>query len=94
MNILKGNIPRSVVGIYPGGRNWLPMAVMGILLGADVVRVGIEDCYWMYPHKNEIIKKHSDVVKMTVEIAHMLGRKVVTNAKAARKILGLKLTST
>ena len=93
INILKENIPRSVVGIYPGGRNWLPMAVMGILLGADVVRVGIEDCYWMYPHKNEIIKKHSDVVKMTVEIARMLGRKVVTDAKVARKILGLKLTS-
>ncbi len=93
MNILKANIPQSVVGIYPGGRNWLPMAVMGILLGADVVRVGIEDCYWMYPHKDEIIKKHSDVVKMTVEIAQMLGREVVTDVKVARRILGLKLTS-
>jgi uncharacterized protein (DUF849 family) len=94
INILKANIAQSVVGIYPGGRNWLPMAVMGILLGADVVRVGIEDCYWMYPHKDEIIKKHSDVVKMTVELAQMLGREVVRDAKVARKILGLKLTST
>jgi 3-keto-5-aminohexanoate cleavage enzyme len=93
MNIIKENIPRSVIGIYPGGRNWLPMAVMGILLGADVVRVGIEDCFWMYPHKNEIIKKHSEVVKMTVELAKMLGRKVVTDAQSARKILGLRLTS-
>jgi hypothetical protein len=47
----------------------------------------------MYPHKNEIIKKHSDVVKLTVEMAQMLGRKVVTDAKTARKILGLRLTS-
>ncbi len=93
MNMVKQNIPDCLIGIYPGGRNWLPMAMMGILLGADIIRVGIEDCYWMYPHRNDIIKKNSDVVKMTVDIARMLGRRVVTDAKEARKILGIKLTS-
>lgn len=93
VNMIRENIPGSVIGIYPGGRNWLPMAVMGILLGADIVRVGIEDCYWMYPHKDDIIKKNSDVVKMTADIARMLGRRVVTDAGEARKVLGIKLTS-
>jgi len=93
VSMIRENVPGSVIGIYPGGRNWLPMAVMGILLGADIVRVGIEDCYWMYPHKDEIIKKNSDVVKMTADIARMLGRRVVTDAGEARKILGIKLTS-
>lgn len=93
MNMIKGNIPQSIIGVYPGGRNWLPIVTMAILTGADVVRVGIEDCYWLYPHKDEVIKKNSDVVKMTVEIARILGRRVVTDANEARKILGIKLTS-
>ena len=59
VNIVKENIPESIIGVYPGGRNWLPMVVMGIIMGVDIVRVGIEDCYWMYPHKDEIIKKNS-----------------------------------
>jgi 3-keto-5-aminohexanoate cleavage enzyme len=93
MNMIKTNLPGSIIGIYPGGRNWLPMVTMGILMGVDIVRVGVEDCYWMYPHKDELIKKNSDVVKMTAELAQMHGRRVVTSAKEARKILGMKLTS-
>jgi uncharacterized protein (DUF849 family) len=93
MNLIKENIPESIIGIYPGGRNWLPMVTMGIIMGADIIRVGVEDCYWMYPHKDELIKKNSDVVKMTVEPANIHGRRVVTDAEEARKILGMKLTS-
>jgi 3-keto-5-aminohexanoate cleavage enzyme len=93
ISLIKENIPGSMIGVYPGGRNWLPMIVLGMLMGVEIVRVGVEDCYWMYPHKNEIIKKHSDVVKMTVELANLLGRNVVTDPKEARKILGMKLTS-
>lgn len=93
MNMIKENMPGSIIGVYPGGRNWLPMVVMGIMLGADIIRVGIEDCYWMYPHKDDVIKNHSDIVQMTIEIANMLGREVITDAKKARKILGMKMTS-
>ena len=93
MNVIKNNVSGSVIGVYPGGRNWLPMATMGILLGADIIRVGVEDAYWMWPHKNELIKKHSDIVKMTVELARMHGRRVVTDAEEARGILGMKLSS-
>ena len=66
---VRAALPGCLVGIYPGGRNWLPMATMGILLGADVIRVGVEDCYWMYPHRNDIIESHVGVVKMFVEEA-------------------------
>ncbi len=93
ISALRQTIPGCVVGVYPGGRNWLPMANLGILLGADVIRVGIEDCYWMYPHRNDIIKSNADVVRMFVALARSLGRRVVTDAEEARKILGMKLTS-
>lgn len=93
VNMVKETVPESIIGVYPGGRNWLPMLVMGIMMGADIVRVGIEDCYWMYPHKDELIKKNSDTVKLAVEVANILGREVVTDPDKARKILGMKLTS-
>ncbi|MFC1983329.1 3-keto-5-aminohexanoate cleavage protein [Chloroflexota bacterium] len=93
VNMVKDTIPESIVGVYSGGRNWLPVLTLGILMGAELVRVGIEDCYWLYPHRDELIKKNSDVIKMTVELANILGRTVVTDASEARKILGMKLTS-
>lgn len=93
MNIVKETEPDSIIGVMAGGRNWLPICVLGLLAGAQLFRVGIEDQYWFYPHKDEIIKKNSDVVKLVVDIAHLLGRRVVTDAKEARKILGMKLTS-
>lgn len=93
MNTIRANVPGCLIGVYPGGRNWLPMTVMGMLLGADIVRVGIEDCYWMYPHRDDIIKSNLDVVKMTVDIARMLGRRVVTDADEARALMGIQLTS-
>lgn len=93
VNLVKATIPESIIGVYPGGRNWLPVLNMGILMGATLVRVGIEDCYWMYPHKDEIIGKNSDTVKVAVEMARLLGRRVVTDPNEARKILGLELTS-
>jgi hypothetical protein len=57
--LVKGTIPNGIVGLNTGGRNWLPMLTLGILMGAEFVRAWIEDCCWMYPHKYEIIKKNS-----------------------------------
>lgn len=85
--------PDSIVGVYPGGRNWLPILVLGLLMGTPLIRVGIEDCYWVYPHRDEVIKKNSDMVTLARDIAERLGRRVVTDPDEARQILGLKLTS-
>lgn len=85
--------PNTIVGLYPGGRNWLPILVLGLIMGAPLVRVGIEDCYWTYPHKDEIIRKNSEMVTLAREIAERLGRRVITDPAEARQILGLKLTS-
>ncbi len=78
----------SVVGATIGGRNWLPLTVTTIMLGADCVRIGMEDAMWMYPHKDEMIAKSADTIKKIVTIARELGRDIATPAEA-RKILGL-----
>ncbi|MFC1937200.1 3-keto-5-aminohexanoate cleavage protein [Chloroflexota bacterium] len=93
VEMVKKTIPDSIIGIYPGGRNWLPILTLGILMGAELIRVGVEDCYWMWPHRDELIKKNSDTVKIAIELANIFGRKVVTDPKEARRILGMELTS-
>ncbi len=62
------------------------------MLGAVLFRVSIEDCYWLYPHKDKHVKKNSGIVKMAVEMANILGRRVVTDADEGIKMLGVKLT--
>lgn len=85
-------IPDSVIGVYSGGRNWMPITMTAILLGVDLIRVGIEDSYWIYPHKDEVIQRNSDVVKLIVDFAKMVGRRLAT-VEEARQIMGIRLTS-
>ncbi|SIR27220.1 Uncharacterized conserved protein, DUF849 family [Haladaptatus litoreus] len=83
----------SIVGVNPGGRNWLPTLILGLLAGANVVRVGIEDAYWKYPHRDEVIQKNSEVIELAVEFAEMLSRRVITDPDEAREFLGMEYTS-
>lgn len=78
----------SVIGATAGGRNWLPLTTMAIMLGVDQVRIGMEDCVYMYPHRDEKIRSNADVVRKVATIARELGREIATPAEA-RKILGL-----
>jgi 3-keto-5-aminohexanoate cleavage enzyme len=84
-------VPDATIGIHAGGRNWLPVTVMGIMFGVDLVRIGIEDQFWTYPHKDEVIKKPVESVARVVQIAKALGRDIATPDEA-RKILGIKVT--
>ena len=85
-------VPDCTIGIHAGGRNWLPMTVLGIMLGVDLVRIGIENQFWACPHKGEIIKKPAEAVKKVVQIATALGRDIATTDEA-REILGITVTS-
>ena len=78
-----------VIQCIMGGRNWLPFSLVGIMLGSDIVRVGTEDCLYMYPHKDDIIGHSVNVVKKIVLMAKEMGREIATPSEA-RKILGLK----
>jgi 3-keto-5-aminohexanoate cleavage enzyme len=77
----------SIISLSAGGRNWLPISNFGILMGIDGVRVGMEDHVWMYPHKDEKIKRSADETKKIATIARELGRDVATPPEA-RKIMG------
>ena len=89
----KQRMPKdSVIGVFSGGRNWMPITMTAILMGVDMVRVGIEDTYWMYPHRDEVIQRNMDCVNKIVDFCSLIGRRIA-GVDEARKILGMKLTS-
>lgn len=81
----------TVIGVCSGGRNWLPITMEAIVRGVDYVRVGIEDYYWMYPHRDEVIQHNIDCVRKVVTMCEVLGREIAT-PEQARDILGVTLT--
>ena len=91
IEMVKKLIPDCTLGVHAGGRNWLPMTVLGIMLGVDLVRIGIEDQFWTFPHRDDIIKSPAESVERVAQIARALGRDIATPAEA-REILGIKVT--
>jgi len=87
-------LPASGVrGICAGGRNWLPYTVLGIMLGADLVRVGMEDSVYVYPHSDRKLKTSAEAVELVRTIAEAMGRPVATPDEA-RSILGIRQMET
>lgn len=89
IQILRYLPPDTVWEVVVGGHNWLPLTVAAITLGADLVRVGMEDTVHLYPHRDEMITSNAQVVKKIAIIAKELGREIATPDEA-RKILGIK----
>ena len=81
----------TIIGVCSGGRNWLPITLEAIMRGVDYVRIGIEDFYWMYPHRDEVIQSNMDVVEKIVSFCEIIGREVAT-PDVAREMLGINLT--
>ena len=79
----------SVRGVNIGGRLWMPLSLFMIMLGADHVRIGMEEAVYFYPHKNELIENNAQMIATMVSLCRALGREVAT-PKAAREILGLR----
>jgi 3-keto-5-aminohexanoate cleavage enzyme len=83
----------AVKGVCAGGRNWLPFSTLAIMLGFDMVRVGMEDTVYLYPHRDDKIQTSAQAVRKVVSVANELGREIATSAEA-RAIMGIDLART
>lgn len=92
IELVRKTVPDCTIGLHIGGRNWLPLTTLGIMLGVDLVRVGIEDQFWAAPHTDDIIKTPVEAVEKVAQIARALQREIAT-VEEARNILGIKVTS-
>jgi 3-keto-5-aminohexanoate cleavage enzyme len=88
MMMLYNSFPKKdiVMGMVAGERNWLPMTVLGIMLGVDIVRIGKEEPVYMYPHKDELITSNVECVRKIKAIANELGREIATPAEARERM--------
>ncbi|MBI4267893.1 MAG: 3-keto-5-aminohexanoate cleavage protein [Chloroflexi bacterium] len=82
---------KVMVGFHPAGRNWLQVAANALLHGAEFIRVGIEDQFYLYPHRDDISRMASDTTRIMVDLIHALGREVATPAEVRRRAK-IKLT--
>ena len=64
---------------------------MALLFGVELVRVGIEDIFYLYPHRDDISQKASDSTELVARLIRALGREIAT-PEEARQRLGVKLT--
>jgi 3-keto-5-aminohexanoate cleavage enzyme len=78
----------AVIQVSMCGRPTYYIVILAIMLGLHV-RVGMEDTIWKYPHEDEKLENNIEVVRETVEVAGLLGRKIAT-PDDYRKIIGLK----
>jgi uncharacterized protein (DUF849 family) len=64
---------------------------VALLFGAELVRSGIEDHFYLYPHRDDISQKASDTTELVASLIKNLGREIAT-PEEARQRLGIKLT--
>lgn len=80
MRAIRELTPDAVIQVSAAGRASGYIAAAGILLGADSVRVGMEDTIYRWPHSDEVIAKNADPVSDMVRLARALGREPATAA--------------
>ena len=77
----------STWSIFGVGRGFLPMAMMGLVMGGHI-RVGMEDNLYVNP--GVLAKTNAELVERVTGICRAYGRDVATPAEA-RKILGFTI---
>jgi len=84
------NLPsQTVLEVSGVGPFQLPLTTLAIIIGAQMVRVGMEDN--VYYKRGQLLKSNAEAVERVVRIAHELNREIATPAQA-REILGLSQT--
>ncbi len=63
-----------------------PMTTLGIIMGAGIIRVGLEDN--VYAKRGQLLKNNAEAVEKVVRIAGDLNRALATPAQA-REMLGI-----
>jgi uncharacterized protein (DUF849 family) len=78
----------SVIMVGCNGRASIFLCATAMIMGLNV-RVGMEDSYWLYPHRDETCDDNGIAVSRAVDLANLLGRRPATGDDY-RQILGLR----
>jgi uncharacterized protein (DUF849 family) len=80
MRSIREVTPDAFIQVAAAGRASSYLAIAGMMLGADSVRVGMEDTIYRWPHRDDRVERNADPVRDMVNLAKVLGREVATAA--------------
>jgi 3-keto-5-aminohexanoate cleavage enzyme len=72
--------PDGFIMVCAAGRAALYVAVVAASLGLHI-RVGMEDTYWLWPHRDDRVTSNRQVFDLSAQLAQVLGRPVATPAE-------------
>lgn len=90
INAIRDIDPEGVIIVCTAGRGAMHMANLAALMGVHI-RVGMEDTYFKWPHRDDRLTSNLEALELGKKIAEVTGRRVATPAEA-RQIMGLPPT--
>lgn len=78
--------PDAFIMVCAAGRAAMYVAAMAALMGLHI-RVGMEDTYWLWPHRDDRIESNLQAFGVSSKLADAIGRPVATRAEY-RKMIG------
>ncbi|MBI4941766.1 MAG: 3-keto-5-aminohexanoate cleavage protein [Actinobacteria bacterium] len=79
--------PNGIILVSAAGRASMHLATLAATLGVHV-RVGMEDTYFKWPHREDRLESNAEALRLAHSIADALGRPIATPAEY-RQLLGL-----
>lgn len=72
--------PTAIISVCAAGRAAMYVATLASIMGLHI-RVGMEDTYWMWPHRDDRITSNMQSYAVGAQLAEVVGRKVATRAQ-------------
>lgn len=69
--------PDGVIMVCAAGRASMYVATLAAAMGLHI-RVGMEDTYWLWPHRDDRIQSNAQCFNLAAKLAEVLGRRVAT----------------
>lgn len=87
VSAIKDVDPDAFIMVCAAGRASSHVAALAALMGLHI-RVGMEDTYWLWPHRDDRVESNLQALQMGQMISHVTGRPVASPVEY-RKMLGL-----
>ena len=72
--------PDALIMVCAAGRASMHLAVLAAAMGLHI-RVGMEDTYWKWPHRDDRIESNLECLRLAQGLADVLGRPVASRAE-------------
>lgn len=77
--------PHGPIMVCAAGRASMYVATLAAALGLNI-RIGMEDTYYLWPHRNDKIDSNRQVFELGAKLADVLGREVATRSEYAEML--------